>query len=255
VSIIYLYEACAAPNWALFRSRKVLALSSILTSIWRCPKQVPHTRPGRFLPSATRRMHRRDSGRNTRARTAAQDPKTQLSVTYRMTPATPASAGVVILDFLPLPNSPSEEHTDKAWAKYGGARSPPGPQPLRIPNPYNDESSTALHTCFGGFFLPPFEECTDNIHHEIRERTATQTPTCNLYDNKTRTAPHTRFGGDLHAAISDPMNAPTRRRAKCRNSFSLRETALKNTQTTPTLKYGSALPPKTQTLDHPQVIQ
>ncbi|KAF9510463.1 hypothetical protein BS47DRAFT_1364564 [Hydnum rufescens UP504] len=282
VFIIYLYEACAAPNWALFQARKVPALSSILTSIWRRPKQVPHTRWGGFLPSATQRMHRQDSGRNMRARTAAQDPKTQLSVTYRMMPATPAS-----VDFLPPPNSPSEEHTDKAQAKYGGACSHLGPQPLCIPNPYNDESSTALHTRFGRFFLPPFEERTDNIHHEIRERTAAQTPTCNLYDNETRMAPHTCFGGDLHAAISDPMNAPTRRRVKCRSvqlprpptfdypqcnlydyatntvphtrqsgldSFSLRETALKNTQTTPTPKYGSVLPPKTQTLDHPQVL-
>ncbi|KAF9507549.1 hypothetical protein BS47DRAFT_1366549 [Hydnum rufescens UP504] len=170
-------------------------------------------------------MHRQDSGRNTRARTAAQDPKTQLSATYRMMPATPASAGVVILDFLPPPNSPSKEHTDKAWAKYRGACSHPGPQPLRIPNPYNDNqvrhctpASAGVWQSWSRFFLPLFEEHTDNIHHEIRERTAAQTPTCNLYDNETRTAPHTRFGGDLHAAISDPMNAPTRRRAKRRSA-------------------------------------
>ncbi|KAF9520901.1 hypothetical protein BS47DRAFT_1357275 [Hydnum rufescens UP504] len=40
---------------------------------------------------------------------------------------------------------PSKESADKARAKYGRARSHPGPQPSRIPNPYNDESSTAPH--------------------------------------------------------------------------------------------------------------
>ncbi|KAF9519577.1 hypothetical protein BS47DRAFT_1358160 [Hydnum rufescens UP504] len=141
-----------------------------------------------------------------------------------MTPATPASAGVVILDFLPPPNSPSEEHTDKARAKYGGARSHPGPQPLRIPNPYNDESSTALHTHFGGCvaILGSFSLRSKNAQTtsttKYRERTAAQTPTRNLYDNETRTAPHTRFGGDLHAAISDPTNALTRCRAKRRSA-------------------------------------
>ncbi|KAF9506687.1 hypothetical protein BS47DRAFT_1367199 [Hydnum rufescens UP504] len=52
---------------------------------------------------------------------------------------------------------PSKESMDKARAKYGHVRSHPGPQPSRIPNPYNDESSTAPHTHFGGcirFFLP-----------------------------------------------------------------------------------------------------
>ncbi|KAF9509711.1 hypothetical protein BS47DRAFT_1365092 [Hydnum rufescens UP504] len=220
VFIIYLYEACAALIGRSFEPGK----SGI--------EQYPHI----YLEAP---------------KASATHPPGRVCGTVRMTPATPASVGVVILDFLPPPNSPSEEHTDKARAKYGGARSHPGPQPLRIPNPYNDESSTALHTRFGGFFLPPFEECTDNIHHEIWECTAAQTPTCNLYDNETRMAPHTRFGGDL------TLQYPT---DECTNQMQgemqdATHPPKWNTQTMPTPKYGSVLPPKTQTLDHPQVIQ
>ncbi|KAF9504964.1 hypothetical protein BS47DRAFT_1368414 [Hydnum rufescens UP504] len=128
-----------------------------------------------------------------RACTATQDPKTQLSATYRMTPATPASAGVVILGFLPPPNSPSEEHTDKAWVKYGGTCSHPGPQPLHIPNPYNDESSTALHTRFGGSFSlcetdPKNTQTTSTAKYGSAQ--PPKTPTRTLYDNETSMAPH-----------------------------------------------------------------
>ncbi|KAF9507132.1 hypothetical protein BS47DRAFT_1366880 [Hydnum rufescens UP504] len=47
---------------------------------------------------------------------------------------------------------PSRESADKARVKYGRVRSHPGPQPSCIPNPYNDESSTAPHPL--RFFLP-----------------------------------------------------------------------------------------------------
>ncbi|KAF9504972.1 hypothetical protein BS47DRAFT_1368418 [Hydnum rufescens UP504] len=238
VFIIYLYEACAAPNWAFFRAWKVPALSSILTSIWRRPKQVPSL----YLKNAPTRLRTKYEGTHSHP-----GPKTQLSTTYRMTPATPALAG-----FLPLPNSPSEEHTDKARVKYGGTCSHPGPQPLCIPNPYNDESSTALHTCFGGCvaILGPFSLCETNPKNAQTTSTTKygsaqppKTPTRTLYDNKTSTAPHTHFGGDLHYVIPDLTNAQARLRAKHRSAQPPDCPTLKYPQPTRRqIKYGARHP-------------
>ncbi|KAF9508759.1 hypothetical protein BS47DRAFT_1365750 [Hydnum rufescens UP504] len=123
----------------------------------------------------------------------------------------------------PQPNYPQM----RPRVKYGGARSHPGLQPSCILNPHNDESSTALHTCFGGCvaILGPFSLRETDPKNAQTTSTAKygsaqlpKTPTRTLYDNKTSTVPHTRFGGDLHYVIPDPTNAQARLRAKHRNA-------------------------------------
>ncbi|KAF9520168.1 hypothetical protein BS47DRAFT_1357661 [Hydnum rufescens UP504] len=77
------------------------------------------------------------------------------------------------------------------------------------------------YTRFGGYILPRDtrpDECTDQAQGKTQDHAATHTPpsstSCNIYEDETNTAPHTRFGGYLHCPISDLTNAQTRSKAK-----------------------------------------
>ncbi|KAF9504725.1 hypothetical protein BS47DRAFT_1368590 [Hydnum rufescens UP504] len=115
---------------------------------------------------------------------SAQPPKTRLSSDHN--PYNDETSTAPHTHFGGFPHSVkplSKESVDKARAKYGHARSHPGPQPLRIPNPHNDKSSTAPHTHFGGCIrsvlspsVKPNPENAQTMHHETQECAATQDP-------------------------------------------------------------------------------
>ncbi|KAF9506686.1 hypothetical protein BS47DRAFT_1367198 [Hydnum rufescens UP504] len=122
--------------------------------------------------------------------------------------------------------------------KYGGARSHPRPQPSRILNPYNDESSTAPHPL--RFFLPP-QNPIQRMHRQCTTKYRSAQPP----KTPTLKCPQPIQRQNEYGATHPPKWV-----------FSLRETPIQRIRGQGLGEiWACAQPPKTLTLDYSQPIQ
>ncbi|KAF9508992.1 hypothetical protein BS47DRAFT_1365594 [Hydnum rufescens UP504] len=135
----------------------------------------------------------------------------------------------VILDPFSLRETPAELSTDEAQGEIRGRAQPPRTPTLTYPQPPQQQikygAAHPLQQVCGNPGSGPFSLRETDLKNAQTTSTAKygsaqppKTPTRTLYDNETSTAPHTRFGGDLHYVIPDPTNAQARLRAKHRSA-------------------------------------